>query len=317
MTAIVTGNSAAASKLAEFYGIENTFGYDRYDEALESGLFDAVYIGLPNSMHAEYAIRAAEKGIHALVEKPLAVSVAECKAMIDAAEANGTMLMTAYRLHCEPGTVELINQVSQGAIGTPRFFESVFSFQSPESNHRLRAEHWGGPLQDIGVYCLNAARHIFGSEPLEAVAMKSLGFDGRFREVEEVLTTTLRFPEGALATFTVCFNGPDVDMYRIAGTEGEIEMNPGFRFETPTRMFLRRGGEETERTFPDIDQFGSQAAYFSDCILNGEQPLPDGREGLADVQALLAIEEAANFRPDDTHRVRTSTITPPRIPWSG
>lgn len=294
MTAIVTGNQENAAKLAEFYGIEHTFGYDEYDTALASGLFDAVYIGLPNSLHADYAIRAANKGIHALVEKPLAVSIAECEAMIAAADAAGTLLMTAYRLHCEPGTVEVLRLIREGAIGEPRFFSSLFSFQSPATNHRLKGEHWGGPLQDIGVYCVNAARHAFGSEPVEAIAMKVHGNDPRFAEVEQTLAATLRFPRDALASFTVSFNAADTDVYRIVGTEGEIEMQPGMRFETPTHMTLRQGEKVTERTFPNIDHFGAQTAYFSDCIRAGQHPEPDGAEGLADVRVLLAIEAAAN-----------------------
>ena len=293
MTAIVTGNADNARKLADFYGIEHVYNYRQYDEALASGHFDAVYIGLPNSLHADYAIRAANRGIHALVEKPLAVSIAECEAMIDAAKSSGTKLMTAYRLHCEPGTVRAIELVSEGAIGQPRLFSSVFSFQSDPGNHRLKREHWGGPLQDIGVYCLNAARHLFRAEPYEVIAMKSHGSDPRFSEVEETLTATLRFPEDAQATFTVSFNGPEIDMYRIVGTEGEIEMSPGYVFPEHTRMVMRRGLESTETAFQDIDHFGAQTAYFSDCILTGEDPEPDGEEGLADVRALLAIEEAA------------------------
>ena len=103
MTTIITGHAENAAKLASFYGIEHVFGYDDYDVALASGLFDAVYIGLPNSLHADFAIKALKAGIHALVEKPLAISVEECEAMIRAAEEGDALLMTAYRLHCEPG----------------------------------------------------------------------------------------------------------------------------------------------------------------------------------------------------------------------
>ncbi|MDH3659772.1 MAG: Gfo/Idh/MocA family oxidoreductase [Alphaproteobacteria bacterium] len=303
MTAIITGNATNAAKLAAFHGIEHVWIYDDYDDALASGQFDAVYIGLPNSLHADYAVSALKAGIHALVEKPLAVSVEECEAMIAAAKEGGALLMTAYRLHCEPGTVEAIRMIREGAIGTPRFFSSIFSFQTGEANHRLKAEHWGGPLQDIGVYCLNAARHVFGAEPTLAIAMKGHGDDPRFSEVEETISATLRFPGDAIATFTASFNAAEIDIYRIIGTEGEIEMQPGFRFETPTRMILRREGEVTETTFPDIDHFGAQTAYFSDCIRNNHPPEPDGAEGLADVRALLAIEAAAKTgepQPIDT-----------------
>ena len=123
--------------------------------------------------------------------------------------------------------------------------------------------------------------------------MKGHGDDPRFSEVEETISATLRFPGDAIAHFTASFNAAEIDMYRVVGTEGEIEMQPGFRFQTPTRMMLRRGSEMTETTFPSIDHFGAMTAYFSDCIRTGRHPEPDGAEGLADVRALLAIEAAA------------------------
>jgi predicted dehydrogenase len=293
IAAIVTGNAKAAARLAAFHGVPETCGYDGYDALLASGRIDAVYIALPNSMHADYAIRAARAGVHAMVEKPLAVSVAECRSMIEAASEGKVHLMTAYRLHTEPGTVDVIDRVRRGDIGDPRVFTSVFSFQSGPDNHRLKASHWGGPLQDIGVYCLNAARHIFGAEPVEVAAMQTFGTDARFAEVAEMVTATLRFPGGRLATFTVSFNAADNDWYRVTGTSGEIVVDPGFRFETSPKALLRQGSATTELTYPPVDHFGGQIAYFSDCILTGTPPECDGADGLADVLVMRAIELAA------------------------
>lgn len=294
IAAIVSSNAEAARKLAEFHRVPHVFSYDRYDEMLETGLVDAVYIALPNSMHAEYAIRALKRSVHAMVEKPLALTVAECEAMIAASEEGGAFLMTAYRLHNEPGTVEVLERIRRGDIGIPRLFHADFSFQSGPDNHRLRAEHWGGPLQDIGVYCLNAARHVFGAEPIECVAMEGAAVDDpRFREVHEALTTILRFPDGALASFSCSFGAAEQDRYQITGTDGIIEVEQGFRFETAPRLRVRKGGSVEEWQTDQIDHFGGQTAYFSDCILTGTPPEADGAEGLADVRALRAIEEAA------------------------
>ena len=123
--------------------------------------------------------------------------------------------------------------------------------------------------------------------------MAGSGNDPRFSEVDEAIAVTLRFPGNGFATFVNSFNTADIDSYKVVGTSGILEINPGFRPETATRMVLTQGGEVTTKDFEDIDHFGSQTAYFSNCILTGTQPEPDGYEGLADVRALLAIEQAA------------------------
>ena len=307
ITAIVSGNAEHAGKLADFYGIDAVYSYDEYDTMLAADIVDAVYIALPNSMHADYAIRAAKAGKHALVEKPLATSEAECAAMIAAAEASGVYLMTAYRLHSEPATAKVLEMIQSGEIGDPRVYTSTFSLQSDPANHRLQAEHWGGPLQDIGVYCLNAVRHCFGSEPIEAHAITTGGNgDPRFGEVEATIAVTLRFPEDRVAQFIASFEAEDSDTYRIIGTEGVITVEHGFDFHFSPRVLLKKGDDVREIAVEDTDHFGGMAAYFSDCILSGTRPVSDGEEGFADVRAMLAIEAAA--RTGQPQKIET----PPR-----
>lgn len=294
IAAIVTGDLAKGAKLAAFHGIPQVVAYADYDALLASDAIDAVYIALPNSMHADYTIRAARAGKHVMVEKPLAVSVEEGEAMIAAADAAGVFLMTAYRLHNEPGTLAVLDHIAKGDIGTPLIFQSIFSFQMPPGNHRLKAEHWGGPLQDVGVYCVNAARHVFGEEPIEATAtLTQPKDDPRFGEIEASIAATLRFPSGGLAQFVGSFGAAAVDNYRVVGSKGDLELDPGFKFEQPMKLRLRRNEVTVETTLPQTDHFGAQTAYFSDCILAGTPPEADGAEGLADMRALLAIEAAA------------------------
>jgi len=240
------------------------------------------------------AIRAARAGKHVMVEKPLAVSEDEALAMIAAARAANVFLMTAYRLHNEPGTVAVLEHIRANAIGRPLFFQSVFSFQTAIGNHRLKASTWGGPLQDVGVYCINAARHIFAEEPIEAMAMSYRPEDDpRFGDIDASVAATLRFPSGGLAQFVASFGAAAVDNYRVVGTSGDLELDPGFRFDTVTRLRLRRDKKIIETEFPQIDHFGAQVRYFSDCIRSGTPPEADGEEGLADLLALVAIEKAA------------------------
>jgi predicted dehydrogenase len=304
IAAIVSGNAKNAAKLAAFYGVERIFSYDGYDEMLAGDVVDAVYIALPNAMHADYAIRAAKAGKHVLVEKPLATTVADCEAMIAAAESAEVWLMTAYRLHNDPGTVEALERIRNGAIGAPRIFSSISSFQAAAGNHRLRAENWGGPLQDVGIYCLNAARHVFAAEPIEAIAMSGRGDgDPRFGEVEETVAATLRFPGEGIAQFIASFGAEAADMYRVVGTRGVLTLDPAFRPDIDTALRVEQGDETIfEMGSPSVDHFAGQAAYFSDCILNGVRPEADGSEGLADVAILHAIARAAETgRPQKIH----------------
>ncbi len=294
ITAIVSGDSAKAKKLAAFYGIPHVYSYDQYDAFLKAGVADAVYIALPNSLHADYSIRASKAGLHSLVEKPLAVSREECEAMIAAAEASGVWLMTAYRLHNEPATIEALEMIRRGDIGEPRIFTATLAFNIPAGNHRLLAKHWGGALQDIGVYCLNAARHVFAGEPEAVQAFEGWGNnDARFAEMPETVSATLMFPGGRIANFHASFGTGMVEYLRVAGTKGEILVEPAFRFEVGRSIRLTVGDVTTMRQFPHVDNFSGMTAYFSDCIINKQRPEADGQDGLADVVIMRAIEEAA------------------------
>ena len=294
IAAIVTGDMVKGAKLAAFHRVPQVVSYADYGALLSSEAVDAVYIALPNSMHREFTIRAAQAGKHIMVEKPLATSVADAVAMIAAAKEAGVFLMTAYRLHNEPGTLAVLDHIRNGAIGTPLIFQAIFSFQMASGNHRLRAEHWGGPLQDVGVYCVNAARHVFTEEPIEAMAaVTEPKHDLRFAEIEASIAVTLRFRSGGLAQFVASFGAAAVDNFRVVGSKGDLELDPAFKFEVATKMRLRRDGVSEEITFPQIDHFGAQTAYFSHCIMTGTPPEADGEEGLADMRALIAIETAA------------------------
>jgi predicted dehydrogenase len=292
LTALVTGDLEKARTLGHHYEIEHCYGYENYDRMLADGVVDAVYLALPNTLHRDYAVRAAQAGVHVLVEKPMAPTVADCEAIIAAAKAADVKLMIAYRLHFEPATLEALEVVRRGEIGDPRLFSSVFAQQVRAANHRTKAGLWAGPLPDMGCYPLNAVRHLFSAEPIEVVALAGRGSDERFEEVDEAVSVVLRFPDDRIATFTVSFGAADIDEYRVVGTNGDLQVQPGFLFGCSLGFRLTIGGKTEERRLPETDQFGAEAAYFSECILTDRAPEPDGEEGLADVRVLLAIEDA-------------------------
>lgn len=295
LRALVSGDAAKRAALKRQHDVPHDAGYDEYDALLASGEVDAVYIALPNHLHCEYTIRAARAGVHVLCEKPLAVSVAECEQMIHACAGNDVRLMTAYRLHFEAANLEVAEIARSGRLGDLRFFTSTFSQDVKPDDVRLcPLAEGGGSVFDLGVYCINAARNLFGDEPIEVTALSAHGRDDRFIESDEMTSALLRFPRGQLAMFTTSFGAAGTSAYRIVGTEGEIIMDPayGYAMKLSYQVFVGRD-RQAEKIFPKRDQFAPQLVHFSDCILRDREPGPDGHEGLADVRVVEAVHRAA------------------------
>ena len=291
MTAIVTGDPKKAEALGRRYGIERTYHYDAYRAALESKGFDAIYLALPNDQHRQFAVPALEAGIHVLLEKPMATTEADCRAIEAAARASGAKLMLAYRLHFEPATLEAIRIEQSGVLGRVWSFVANFTQPVSRANHRASHGFWAGPVADMGPYPINAARNLFRAEPVEVMAVgtrrEHLGFG-----FDDTVAVTLKFPGQRIAQFTVGYGLNTVDEYRIAGDEGSLVVSPGFAFPGPLTHRLVIGEAETTRTFKPLDQFGAETRYFSDCILRDRDPEPDGEEGRLDVRVIAAVERA-------------------------
>jgi predicted dehydrogenase len=293
LVAIVSGDAEKREKVGRKYGLEQVYSYDDYEKALFS--VDAVYIVLPNHLHREYAVRAAKARVHVLCEKPLAVTEEDCEAMIDAANQNGVKLMTAYRLHLEKGNLEAVRLAKSGKLGKLRIFNSEFAQQVVEDNIRVTEpiEKGGGPVYDMGVYCINAARYLFRAEPTEVFASSANNGEPRFRKVEEMTSVVMRFPEDRLATFTCSFGAADVSRYTLIGTKSVLTADPAYEYAMGIKLHLTVGEKTITRKFPKRDQFAAELVYFSDCILKNREPEPSGLEGLADVRIVRAIYESA------------------------
>ncbi|MFZ3322837.1 MAG: Gfo/Idh/MocA family oxidoreductase [Usitatibacter sp.] len=297
LAALVSGNAAKRRALGKLYGVP-AYSYDEFDALMKGGDIDAVYIGLPNHLHREYAIRAARAGVHVLCEKPLAVTEADCKAMIAACRRGRVKLMTAYRLHFEKATLRAIRIVKDGSIGDARLFSSSFSFRLTKANVRLmKSSQGGGPLYDIGVYCINAVRHLFGAEPIEAHATLTHSRK-RGWKAEESASCVLRFPGDRLASIQVSFASASTGDYRVVGTKGTLRAAPAYGFSESLRLVLASRGKERTFEFGRSDHFGPQLIHFSDCIRHRREPGPSGEEGLADVRIIRALfKSAATGKP--------------------
>src|SRR4051812_40913564 len=289
LAAIVSGDAVKREELRKKYDVEQALDYDSYDQLLKSGTIDAVYIALPNNMHAEYTERAARAGIHVLCEKPMAVTEAECELMARVARENNVKLMIAYRLHFERANLEAVEIARSGRIGEPRLFNSTFTMTVVPDNIRVKRAMGGGVLYDIGVYCINAARSLFRDEPIEVHAAAS----GAIGDVEESVSAVLRFSSERLASFTCSFGAAKVSQYRLVGTKGDLAVDPAYEYARPLEHRLSlEGNVVSERRFAKRDQFAPELLYFSDCLLTNRDPEPSGEEGLADVRVIRALYQS-------------------------
>lgn len=295
LTALVSDDPVKLKKLARKYRVPNTYSYDEYTACLESGNVDAVYIALPNSMHREYTERAAAAGVHVLCEKPMAIDEDDCESMIQQAADHNVRLMIAYRLHFEAANLAAIAWARSGKLGEPRIFNSVFTMDVKAGDIRLDRELGGGDLYDIGIYCIQAARHIFGEDPIEVFAARSTREDPRFAEVGEMTNAVMRFAQDQLASFTTSFGSAAVSRYEVVGTKGRLCLEPAFDFANDLALTVTIGNRTQRKVFRQRDQFAPELIAFSDAVRSGTDPEPSGEEGLRDVRIIRALLRSAEI----------------------
>ena len=293
VVAFVTGDPEKARGVGKQYGVTDTYGYERFGELLASGKIDAIYLATPNWRHAEFAIPALKAGIHVLVEKPLEISTAKCREILDAAKSSSAKLMVAYRLHFEPATLATIDLIRSGKLGELLTFSATFTQMVSPENHRATSGVEAGPVFDMGPYPVNAARYVFGDEPTEVVSAIGVRHpEAGLGDFDDTVAVTLRFPGNRLAQFVLSYYGNTLDTYAVVGTKGSVEVNPGFMYGKPLEHTVTLGETTSHESFKNTDHFGGELHYFSDCILNDKEPEPDGEEGYADVRVLEGIVQA-------------------------
>ncbi|MBI3182753.1 MAG: Gfo/Idh/MocA family oxidoreductase [Myxococcales bacterium] len=294
LVALVSGAEEKRRRLGRLYRVPS-YDYERFEDCLAQPEVDAVYISLPNTRHRDFALRAARAGVHVLCEKPMATSSQECREMIRACEESEVKLMVAYRLHFDEPNLRAAELARKGRLGELGHLISYFSYQVRPPNIRLRRELGGGPLWDIGIYCLNAARQLFSAEPIEVQAFAAKGREPRFAEVEEALSAILRFPGERLASFVCSFGTEASAWYQLSGADGWLFLDRAYNYQGERTLELMSRGRTRRLTFPGRDQFAPELSYFSDCVLRDREPEPDGYEGLADVRVIEALYDSARI----------------------
>lgn len=301
LVALVSGDRTKAEGIAQKYGVnpKNIYNYQNYDTIRDNPEVDIIYIVLPNGMHAEYTIRGAQAGKHIMCEKPMANTVEDCQAMIDACNKADRKLMIAYRAQYEPynlAAIEIARQKKE--LGQ---LKAIVADHGRNLDPSDKADQWrmdkklagGGSLMDIGIYSLQAARYITGEEPIEISAMMySTPGDPRFKEVEENVNFVLRFPSGVLANCTSSYGYASVKRYQVFGEKGWLELDPATDYYKH-RLVVGREQTREELKLQEKNQFALEIDHLSESVMQNKQPKTPGAEGLQDVKLMQLIYEAA------------------------
>ncbi len=313
LTTFVTDDPYKAKRLGSKYNVQNIYHYNEFDDLLKDDVVDALYICLPNNLHATFAAKALRAGTHVLCEKPLALTLYQAERMREAAVAGKTKLMTAYRLHFEASYLKALELCRSGKLGDLRYFSSDFSFQIRDPNNiRLKQVTGGGPVWDIGIYCINAARNLFQAEPIEVFAFQAEGKDSKFSQVEEMASVILKFPDDRLATFNCSFGASPASQYEVYGTKGSLRVENAYEYATSRQLTLKIEDNKQVHKYKKCDQFAPEISYFSDCIIHDRALEPSVIEGMADIRVILAIYQSLyknkpiELRPANVKKVRLS-----------
>ena len=290
LLAVASRDEVRARAFAEKAGIPLHYG--SYEALLEDDRVEAVYNPLPNSLHKEWTIRAAEKGKHILCEKPLALNAAECREMDAAAAANGVKLMEAFMYRFHPRTERVLEMVREGVVGDLRQIRSTFTFllTRPE-NIRWDPELGGGALMDVGCYCVNVSRTIAGREPVEVRAMANFRTPG----VDEQMAGTLRFEDGLLAHFDCALTMERTEAYQIHGTDGHLRVQKAFLPGTDAAIIEQFDleNERTTLTVEGADEYRLMVEHFGDCVLNGRPLRYTAEEAALNMKVIEALQASA------------------------
>ena len=286
LVAVASRDRSRAEEYARTWEIERAYG--SYDELLDDGDVDAVYVSLPNTLHCEWSIRALEAGKHVICEKPLSRHVDDVSAAFDAAERAGLLLTEAFMYRHNPQTARLVEFVDSGAIGELRLVRSAFSYSLYDAdNIRLRTDVEGGSLMDVGCYCVSGSR-LLGGEPEAVVGRALTGPSG----TDWVFAGMLSFPNGVTALFDCGTSLPERDELEAIGTEGSIFLDDPWHCRHPVIEVRRDGGTERVELDP-VDSYRLELENLSDAAA-GEAPLLLGREdAVAQARALEALHESA------------------------
>ena len=291
LAGLVSGSKEKAEKWAKQYNVpsRNVYSYENFDSIKDNADIDIIYIVLPNSMHAEFVVRAAKAGKHIICEKPMATSVEDCQRMINACKEAGVMLSIGYRLHFEPHNLEMMRLGQQKILGSIKSLKAENGMGSTEGWRLNKQLAGGGPLMDLGIYCVQGVRYTTGMEPIAVTAQYGPKKDTKtFAEVEESISWQFEFPGGITAGCTTSYS-EEMNLLRAETENGWFELSPAYEYEG-----IEGKTSDGKMNVPNVNQQAKQMDDFALAVKeNRPTPVP-GEMGLQDVKILLSIYKAAD-----------------------
>lgn len=315
VAAIVSGNSDKLRRVGDAYGLppDARYSYENFAKIASDKRIDAVYIVLPSGLHADWTTQAFAAGKHVLCEKPMALSSAECERMIAAGRRANRKLMIAYRSHFEPHNLEAMELMARSAVGQLRLLRTEQSYRmgptSPSENWRVnRALAGGGPLEDLGIYGLQAALYLAREMPesISATTFQPAG-DPRFSEIFAHVSSQWRFPSGAVAQLATSYDSSGTNFVHARGATGALIMDPATNY-SGQKLTLEGGDRREFKPGDPSVQFSRQLDHFVNAIRDGTPIRTPGEMGLRDLRLIEAIYASAaagrtvKLKPDGTMR---------------
>jgi len=289
LAGIVTGNPDKADRWMKKYDIpeKNIYNYSNFDDIKSNEDIDIVYVVLPNAMHREYVIRAAQAGKHVICEKPMALTIEDCDAMIEACKKASRLLSIGYRLYFEPHNLEMMRLGQKKEFGEVRKIVGEHGLSEVEGWRLNKALAGGGPLMDVGIYCVQGVRYITGLEPLAVTATEGIKREKeKFKDVEESLTWQMELPNGVVATCKTSYS-EELDLLRAEAENGWFEVSPAYAYKD-----IKGKTSEGSMRLPQVNQQAKQMDDFAQAILDGRPTPVPGELGRQDVKILQAIYQS-------------------------
>lgn len=297
LAAVVTGEPDKGRAFARAAGLtdDDAYTYEQFEDLGQRGDVQAVYIVLPNNLHRDYTERAAKMGKHVLCEKPLADTTKDAEAMVKACKEAGVLLMAACRIQYTPHHWAAKKAIADGKLGPIKLLDSIHTQVEDDAGAwRLNLKQaGGGPLVDVGIYCLNTLRFVTGLEPewVYAAVHQPEG-DARFGEMEESMSVVLGFPGGLIANMLTSYGAVKTNTLRVLGELGNVTLDPAFVY-MGLELELSDKAAKTTPQFAAYDQFTLEIDHFAECIKSGKPPYTPGEEGLQDHRIMDAIYQSA------------------------